>query len=168
MEEKLTDRTMERILYPKVKESKALKPYLDKYFMLDESDPNHSYSFLVESIENYFLKTMNSKNDEGYADSIIKRDQHTGGKGNRNDKPTKALSAKVHSQQCRFHLSKSGCKWPETCKLGKHGPEYKGKGPPKDGGGTARPTGGGKDDSTRPAPKSGPGGAKGWSERWPC
>ena len=52
-EEPLTERQKERILYPKIKNSKVLKAYLDRYTMLDDDDEDHTYQFLVDSIEKY-------------------------------------------------------------------------------------------------------------------
>merc|ERR1712115_211575 len=52
-EDPLKDRQKERILYDKIRNSKVLKPYLDRYSMLDDEDDDHSYTFLITSIDNY-------------------------------------------------------------------------------------------------------------------
>ena len=44
---------LERIFYQKIKDSTALKPYLDQYRMMDETDFNHSYDYLLGSVEKY-------------------------------------------------------------------------------------------------------------------
>ena len=32
------------------------------------------------------------------------------------------------ADQCKFHLMPTGCKWPDTCQLGRHDPEFRGRG----------------------------------------
>ena len=50
-EPKPSERSKERILFQKIKESAALRPFLDKYNMMDETDPEHTYVYLVSCIE---------------------------------------------------------------------------------------------------------------------
>ena len=61
-EDSITDRQKERILYRKIKNSRVLKAYLDKYSMLDDDDPEHSYEFLLLSIDRYQQKTKKARN----------------------------------------------------------------------------------------------------------
>ena len=83
-EEPLTDRQKERILYAKIKNSKVLKPYLDKYAMMDEDDYDHSYHYLINSIDKYQQKTRKQNNLDDLAVAIIRKDtQHTGGRAPR-------------------------------------------------------------------------------------
>ena len=56
-EDPSTDRQKERILFAEIKNSKVLKPYLDRYNMLDDDDKDHSYQYLLDSIERYQQKT---------------------------------------------------------------------------------------------------------------
>ena len=55
LEEELSDNTMKRILFQKIKDSTALRPFLDKYNMMDETDPEHTYTYLVGCMERYLL-----------------------------------------------------------------------------------------------------------------
>ena len=74
-EDPSTDRQKERILFAKIQYSKALKPYLDKYNMLDDDDENHSYQFLLDSIERYQQKTKKAKNLNGLTNALLRKDQ---------------------------------------------------------------------------------------------
>ena len=62
------------------------------------------------------------------------------------------------AEQCRFWLSQGGCNRPDTCTMGKHDPEFKGKGgkgaPPVKGKGKGKGKDGGRgnrqNDSNKP------------------
>ena len=100
--------------------------------MMDEDDDDHSYHYLINSIDKYQQKTRKQKNLDDLAVAIIKKDtQHTGGRGPKGG--TKGLAANL-AEQCRFHLSPTGCRSPDTCSLGRHDPECQGKGSGKGGG----------------------------------
>ena len=73
LEDPLTDRQRERILYSKIKNSKALKPYLDKYSMLDDDDEEHTYDYLLNSVERHLKKTRRNKNLEGLTNTLPSR-----------------------------------------------------------------------------------------------
>ena len=130
-EETLTDRQKERVVYAKIKNSRVLKAYLDKYTMLADDDVDHSYQYLLDSIERYQQKTRKRKNLDDLAGALVKKEPSVdSGKGPK--RGAKALAAKF-AEQCKFHLSPPRCRWPNTCSLGRHDPEFKGKGSGKGG-----------------------------------
>ena len=86
----------------------------------------------MDSIEKYQQKTRKQKNLDDLAVSITKKEPHTQG-GNPPKGAAKALAAKI-AEQCKYHLMPNGCRWSETCNLGRHDPECKGMGSGKGGG----------------------------------
>ena len=113
----------QRMLYGKIKKSTVLKPYLDRYNLMNEEDPEWSYQYLVDSIEHYRQRTRLDNNIDGQ----IKANDLKADDDNKKQKAAKALAAKLE-QQCPFHLTPTGCKWPDTCNLGRHDSECQGKG----------------------------------------
>ena len=100
-EDPLSDRQKERILYAKIKNSRVLKPYLDRYSMLDDDDRDHSYDYLLSSIDRYQQRTKKARNLDGLANALLKKDTppttKPGGKGARG---TNALAATKLEDQC--------------------------------------------------------------------
>ena len=115
-------------MYAKIRNSRALKPYLDKYAMLDDDHTDHSFKYLIDSIQHYQQKTRMEKNLDGLTEAVIKKSQDPGGgqksEGGKGGKSVKALAAKI-TEQCPFWVSHAGCKWLDNCNKGKHDPECK-------------------------------------------
>ena len=97
--------------------------------MLDDDDEYHSYQYLLDSIERYQQKTKKAKNLDGLTNALLRKDQAppAGNPPKGKNKAANALAAKLE-EQCKFHLMPNGCNWPDTCKLGRHDPEFRGKG----------------------------------------
>ena len=151
MEERLSDKQMKRIFYEKIKKSEVLRPFLDRFSLMDESDPDHTYAYLFEGMEKHLLRTLKERATQGLAQAEMQHVQGTkGGKGGKNDTTTRAAPAAPdrRSQQCKYWLGPNTvCNNPATCKLGMHDRKFKGKGPAPPstgggGGGTGPPTGG--------------------------
>ena len=100
--------------------------------MLDDDDEEHTYDYLLQSVERHLKQTCRNKNLEGLTNTLPSRNL----KVNNWTPKTKVIqgAAAKLEDQCRFHLSQHGCNWPDTCKLGRHDPEFRGKGSDGKGG----------------------------------
>ena len=69
-EENVSDRQKELMFYSKIKGSVALKSYVDHYYRLPDSDPEHSYEYLLISVETYLRRSELNANNSGLATAI--------------------------------------------------------------------------------------------------
>ena len=85
-----------------------MKPYLDPYRRMKPSDPDHTYKYLLDSVEDYLTKTKQDRNLVG----LTKKKQE------------RRLAPAAPDGQCP-HFLKGGCGDPENCTLGLHDPQFK-------------------------------------------
>ena len=166
LDESLSELQLEHIFYEKIARSQVLKPWLEKYRMLDDSDPEHCYSYLIDAVIRYQLKSQADGNMSGLLKNNAEKPEPGSKAEKRKLKAALAAAFKASlSQQCRFHLSPTGCWYPDTCTNGRHDPEFKGKGfsskgtggkgtDPKGKGKKGDPKGGGKGDGKSAAAKA--------------
>ena len=95
--------------------------------MLPEDHPDHSYNYLVESIEKHLQQKRSATNLARITKALHPKPKgdNTNTGNQRNNKGIKALAA-AFSQQCPHWLKPTGCRDPSNCKLGKHDNEFKG------------------------------------------
>ena len=126
-ESNVTEVQKDRIFYKKIRNSKALRTYLDHYNRLDESKEDHSYTYFINSYDSYLKKTRKDRHLNSLVGGKGAHGDPTGGGGKGDPTKRKATPAR-HAQQCPFWLKPGGCRDPANCTLGPHDPEFQGKG----------------------------------------
>ena len=62
----------ETILFKKIKDSVVLKPYIDYYNMIDKDHKDHTYTYLIDSINRYLTKTKADGNMDRLTNTLLK------------------------------------------------------------------------------------------------
>ena len=110
---------LEEMMYLQLQKSKVLIPALEYYDRVGVGHEDHTYKYLIESIERHLRRTETAKNVAGLATATGVGNiagRASGGKG--------ANSAPAPGVECPFWL-KGYCKNGDAC-LGKHTPALKG------------------------------------------
>ena len=135
---------LETIFFAKIKDSEALRPYLDHYKLMPDGHADKCYRYLIESAERYVLENRLNNFTDKLLESV--KVGHREERKNKHSKKEKAAMAamaaqeEAHAGQCPFHL-RYGCRDPTNCDRGKHDQQFKGtlkgKGKGKGGGKTS-------------------------------